>query len=121
MLSGSTRLTTPTRPVGLTFNLTKSPGSKTISIATRATSLLPFGPCDAPCRNKSTSDCWLYSASQSAEVIQNRLCRKLDDSPGPTIKLNMLTGNFVLGRIDVDNRGGLKGAMQHTLPVFPPG
>src|ERR1700741_3965371 len=40
MLSGWTRLTAPPRPVGLIFNLTKSPGSKTVVIATRATSLL---------------------------------------------------------------------------------
>jgi hypothetical protein len=30
--------------------------------------------------------------------------QEVDDSQGPTIKLNMLTGNFALGRIDVDNR-----------------
>jgi hypothetical protein len=30
--------------------------------------------------------------------------QEVDDSPGPTIKLNMFTGNFVLGRIDVENR-----------------
>src|SRR5260370_8732521 len=100
MVSGWTRLTTPPRPVGLTFNLTKSPGSKTISIATRTTSLLSFGPCDAPCRNKSTSDCWLYGSYPESAL------QEVDDSPGPTVKLNMLTGNFVLGRIDVENRSG---------------
>jgi hypothetical protein len=97
MLSGLTRLTTPTRPVGLTFNLTKSPRSKTISIATRATSLLSFVPCDAPCRNKNTSDCWPDGSDPESAS------QEVEDSPGPTIKLNMLTGNFVLGRIDVAN------------------
>jgi hypothetical protein len=41
--------------------------------------------------------------------------QEVDDSQGPTIKLNMLTGNFALGRIDVDNISNEVGSVKNVF------